>query len=466
MQASDLQRVADVTLSEFGVHRSHIYIPYIERDAQAAVVELLRLREPVLVLGHSMVGKSRLGAELLRRHFGDRPLVIPTPPRGLSQLFGVGATPVDAAIWLDDLERYLGPDHFRIEWLDRAVRAGNVVVATMRASAYEQFLPTRDLHPPQWELLERFRTVWIHQDENERRRLASRVSDPKMRAGIARYGLAEYIGGGVLAVERFNTGESQHPLATAMVRAAADWRRAGLEIVPEPVLRGLAPAYLPPSVQRDPDGDAGGALAWAGEMIDQTVALLEPTPTGWRAFDFIVDHLADAGRPVPDATWAAVVAGAGDQLVTVGYAAAVVHSRFDVAELAWQRAAERRGDVVAMINLGLLLEQQGRHDEAERWYDQAADDRGVAAVMPDLRLLLEQGDHERARRGWQRVTRPSDLAGVLAVLRHLLADVFAGRAQVQRTRPDARTSTAAASARRRAIRRLHSRHPDQHRAAR
>ncbi|MBB5787796.1 hypothetical protein [Jiangella mangrovi] len=379
LDADALPLARDAALEAFGVHRSHLPIPYLVRDAHAEVLDAVDAGRPVLVLGHPRAGKSRLGAEVVRRHCADLPLVVPAPPAGLAQLFGAGASPVGTVIWLDDLDRYLRPEHFRVEWLDRALRRRNVVVATMRAAPYECHLPDRGGRGDQWELLERFRTVWLRPDDDERARLAASVADPRLRSGVLRYGLGEYLGGALLAVERLRAGESSHPLAAALVRAAADWRRAGLDAAPEAVLRDLAPHYLPEHDRphdRQPDRplgsqDADEAVRWAGELIDRTVALLEPTPSGWRVFDFLVDHLAAQGRPIPDATWDAAIDHAGHRLVAVCHAAAVVHHRPDVAERAWRRAVERHPSA-ARFEADLLRRLQDTVPDTSWWTDPPA----------------------------------------------------------------------------------------------
>lgn len=228
----------------------------------------------------------------------------------------------------------------------------------MRSRPYERFLPHGDLQRSQWELLERFRPVWLHADPDERRRLAAMIDDPRMRAGVLRYGLAEYLGGAVLAIARLHAGESEHPLGAAMVHAAADWRRVGLDAVPEPVLARLARRYLPEPGRRGSADRTARAIEWASEPIDHTVALLEPTAGGWRAFDPVVDHLAAEGRPVPDAVWNAALRSAGDRLIAVCHAAAAVHHRQDVAERAWRRALERHGDT-AVLTARLLRDLRG-----------------------------------------------------------------------------------------------------------
>ena len=82
-------------------------------------------------------------------------------------------------MWLDDLDRYIGEaDDFRPQWLSQFRQAGNLVVATIRESAYEQFQPAGGLRPPQWDVLTGFQRVRLRDSEAERRRLAVEVADP------------------------------------------------------------------------------------------------------------------------------------------------------------------------------------------------------------------------------------------------------------------------------------------------
>lgn len=64
-------------------------------------------------------------------------------------------------------------------------------------------------------------------------RIADQVVDEQQSKGVRRYGLAEYVGGGYLAIERFKNGENLHPLGVAMLRAVADWHRLGFDSMPE-----------------------------------------------------------------------------------------------------------------------------------------------------------------------------------------------------------------------------------------
>ena len=94
-----------------------------------------------------------------------------------------------------------------------------------------------------------------------------------------------------------------------MVRVAADWRRIGLDVVPEKTLARLAPTYLPEKFRCDPGEDFQTALDWARELVDQTIRLLEPAAGGgYRVYDYTLDYLTRTAPAVPDRTWREAVA--------------------------------------------------------------------------------------------------------------------------------------------------------------
>ena len=387
-----LDLVRDVEDAELGVHPAHVTVDYIRRDKERDLREALAAGRPTLVLGHSMAGKTRMAAQVIREEYGDRPIFIPTPPDGIAQL-AADALPEGAVVWLNDLERYLIGDGLRVEWLDRMRRLDNVIVATLRAKEHEKLQPTKDVRPPQAELLERFTLVRLRPDPAEQQRIASHIDIASTRAGITRYGLAEYVGGGYLAVERFETGESVHPLGAASVRAATDWRRIGLTTVPVASLNALAPMYLPERYRYDPGEDIGTAMAWATELIDGTVRLLEPAEGGaFRAFDYILDYLSRVAAPIPDHTWREAVSSTpADQAPLVGYRAYQAGQLARAADL-WQLAIDSgHADYApqAALNLGVLRREQGNPAGAEQAW-QLAIDSGHVDVAPKAALNLRR----------------------------------------------------------------------------
>ena len=137
------------------------------------------------------------------------------------------------------------------------------------------------------------------------------VADSTVRAAIHRYGLAEYLGAGPDAVDRFDGGETECPVGAALVRAAVDWRRAGLaRLVKGGELRAALPIYLRdrPDVQVN-EASVTVGLQWAMEKVNETVSLLMPNYSAngenaddgsqdedralFEVFDYLVDVLVE-----------------------------------------------------------------------------------------------------------------------------------------------------------------------------
>jgi hypothetical protein len=57
-----LPRVREASLQQLRVHASRVDVPYIGRDREADVDAAMSARRPILVVGHSMAGKTRLAA--------------------------------------------------------------------------------------------------------------------------------------------------------------------------------------------------------------------------------------------------------------------------------------------------------------------------------------------------------------------------------------------------------------------
>src|SRR5438552_3787606 len=60
-----LPRVRDVGLDQLGVHAAQVQVPFIERDQQDKLEATVGPGHTVLVVGHSMSGKTRLAAEVI-----------------------------------------------------------------------------------------------------------------------------------------------------------------------------------------------------------------------------------------------------------------------------------------------------------------------------------------------------------------------------------------------------------------
>ena len=194
-----------------------------------------------------------------------------------------------------------------------------------------------------------------------------------MLAAVQRYRLAEYLGAGPEAVNMFEAGHITNPVGYALVRAAVDWRRAGLaRPVPERVLAtpAMAAPYLAdrPEVPRNEEALEQG-IQWATKKINETVSLLGPVLTdpgepAFEVFDYLVDHLTRAEPSIHKSIWQVSLREAQP---TEWFDLALIahqHGAQSVAEDAMRQAADT-GNSDARYNLGVLLEQRGDWAEAE-----------------------------------------------------------------------------------------------------
>jgi len=407
-----LPLVRDVGLEELGVHAARMQVPYIERDKQVEFEEAVGQGRAVLLVGHSMSGKTRMAAEVVKRKFPDARLVIAGSGKSLRELFDGGLDPAGIVVWLENLERFLG-DGLDMNLLNRLITGRAIVVAAIRTEQWETYRPQNKLWPPEWDVLQRFSEISLQRRNTnaELNQIQAAVTDPRVLAAVKHYGLAEYLGAGPEALDKFEKGEIANPVGHALVRAAVDWRRTGLtRPVSEQVLARGLPTYLAdrPDVPRTKQAIDEG-LAWATAKINQTVALLGQVFTGsngpvFEAFDYLVDQLTGTSTPVPDPMWSLALEQAESTELPVIGLAAYDAGKSATAETAWRQAADEAPG--AANNLGVLLEEQGDLEGAKAAWQRAIDSghpEAAPGAAYNLGVLLEeQGDLEGAKAAWQR----------------------------------------------------------------
>jgi TPR repeat protein len=393
-----LPTVAEVDLRMLRVHPAVIDVPYLHRTAKEQELrDQLCASRPVLLVGSSMVGKTRLAAAVVKDLYPDRPMLIPDTTSALAALDVADMLPCDHVIWLDDLDRYLSGDGLTAGLIMRLAER-NAVVATMRAREWDRFRPTDQLRPPEWDALSVFERITLDRgrDRPNEDDLVRDVPDAEVRDRIVRVGIGEYVGAGQHIADQLALGAQSHPLGYALVLGAVDWRRTGvLRPVPAGLLPALAAGRLSPRQRTALADDQmyADALAWATREINPTVALLEPGDGAFTVYDFALDRLTATDDTPPADTWQLVIDNTEPgELGAIGYQAKITFGHHDIAEQAWRRAAEN-GHTSAMYNLGILLNQRGDFTEAETWYRSAAN-TGDTDAMSNLGSLLlkERGD--------------------------------------------------------------------------
>ncbi|MEU4493127.1 SEL1-like repeat protein [Streptomyces sp. NPDC023998] len=371
--------------------------PYVARDVDGVLRERIAEGGLVLVVGDSTAGKTRAAFEAVRAVLpGHRVLA---PPVGGS--LGPAPDAVERAgapcvVWLDDLERYLGPDGLEPDVLDDFVRLDVPVVATMRVKPYETFSAERDGGVasqvlPLAEVIDLNR-LW---SADELARAAdcedSRIVDAFAHHGP--YGIAEYVAAGPALLQEWRRAWSAngHPRGAALVAAAVDLARAGLrgpygnDLLAELHEHHLA-AGGGPVLRPEPLDDA---FAWAARVRHGVTSLLLPADDDrWAPFDYLVDHTESE---IPAWVWEAAIGHADEDAdrFAVGVNAAQ-HNAWATAERAWLPLADA-GSPTATHNLGVLLSRAGRIDEAEIRYRQAME-TGLPEAMHSLADLMADTD--------------------------------------------------------------------------
>ncbi|WP_405462211.1 sel1 repeat family protein [Streptomyces anulatus] len=351
------------------------------------------------------MGKTRACFEALRTQLPE--YRVATPAGGPDLMLAVEVidrTGTRCAVWLDDLENYLGPEGLEPGLLTELVRLRIPVLATMRHQQFEIFAAPEDPSEAgseharlaiagarvlrQLEAVELDR-VWTA-GELER---AGEVDDDRIADALDRhgpYGLTEYLAAGPALLQEWHraTRPGGHPRAAALIAAAVDLARTGLR-PPYPIdlLTDTHEPYLVAAggpLLRPESLDT--ALEWATRRRHGVTSLLVPTqdPNAWNVFDYLTDHTR---TPIPDTTWHAALQHATepDDLATLGFHAH--HVAPVIAEDFYRQAADV-GHTGAMINLAALLARAGHTDEAEQFLRRAAG-TGHTDAMNNLGLLLD-----------------------------------------------------------------------------
>ncbi|MFW0768614.1 hypothetical protein ACLRGH_01130 [Arthrobacter koreensis] len=391
--------VSSITLTGWRVHESRIPSEYLRRSVENEFITVLQDSKAILVIGPSMVGKTRMASQIVTENYPNKHVLIPDSPDGMATIMNTGNLPVEHIIWLDDMERYLqDPAHLKSRWINELQEKRNILIATMRATAYEAFIPNgEDPTPTQWDTLQQFTRIAMHNDAEEKRRLANETSDPDVSRGILNHGLGTYLGGGVLAIERLEAGRSTNPLGRGLVLAAIDWHRSGIgNSVPQHLAMTLAPTYMdnPPSQITEEDKEK--ALMWATDTAANRglFGLLELSQEGTlQPFDYLLDFISSTNPPIPALVWGAVTRSeaSASQLNNAGLVASKAKER-EGASILFQRAAEM-GDPDAMVNYAISLDTADRTDEAYAWDSKAAaagNPRGLTALAVKM---LRSGGH-------------------------------------------------------------------------
>ncbi|MGW2784486.1 hypothetical protein ACWC3X_24995 [Streptomyces populi] len=301
---------------------------YVTRDMEPHLHAALRRGGFVLLVGESTAGKTRAAFEAIRLLHPDRHFVAPSTREAIEVLLDGWEAANSCVIWLDDLERFLGPGGLTTSTLHRLLISDRqvLILATMRSHEYDRYRDRAEtgasgVAQEVWRqgraVLRQAQVVHVERrwTEGERERARSVTADPRLVRALAsdeRFGVAELLAAGPELVEAWQHAwvPGRHPRGAALVAAAVDARRAGYHRpLPAEVLQQLHEGYLirRGGVELRPE-PFPEALNWA---LTPTVPaganslLLGDVEHGCLAFDYLID--LSAQEAIPETVWVAVM---------------------------------------------------------------------------------------------------------------------------------------------------------------
>jgi Tfp pilus assembly protein PilF len=389
-------RVDEVTATELGVHHAAMDTqgdlpPYVERqideELRARISRIPRTGEPILIVGDSTAGKTRAAFEALKECFSGHSLFAPYDGHDLvSSLPSLVEAREYCVLWLDNLERYIGPGGLTPQVLGLLRRTRVPILSTMRAEQYRQLVPSVAYHLSASNderinlgrrILEQIPVMVLPRlwatEEIER---ARQVDDIRVQGAVAfstHYGVAEYLAAGPRLYQEWVLawGPGINPRGAALVAAAVDCVRAGISHsvtrdllveMHETYLARVGGAALRPETIEE-------AFEWATCLRFGVTSLLMPAaenPGRFKVFDYLADEFmrSNSTQPIPYHSWRNILEFAkGENSTYLIGLAAETSGETEIAEEAWRESADR-GSGKAFLHLGLLYINTDRETEA------------------------------------------------------------------------------------------------------
>lgn len=405
---------------ELGVHRASMASgnavpPYVSRDIDDDLLDHFRRASNrgglILIIGDSTAGKSRAAYETAQRAIPDYRLFAPDSSLELREALPNLVTARErCAIWLEDFERYLGPDGLTSSIVTQLRFARIVVIATLRTEQYRRLTSGTDrsaddehyhnttaaehvLNLADQVVLQR---KWSSSEIGRARSVHDvRVLDALLHGDD--FGIAEYLAAGPKLYKEWQLAwDGINPRGAALVSAAVDCVRAGLtDAVPLSLIRAIHEHYLDRAggrILRPESFEA--AIAWAERRRYGVTSLLVPAKiaNAYRVFDYLPDEVSRSapGLAIPDTVWNEICRHfeTHEAVLTSVATAAASQDRPDVAESILKNLADA-GSAQASLSLGNLFARLGRtEDAAERFRSAAEADSREA--MTQLGIALER----------------------------------------------------------------------------
>jgi TPR repeat protein len=367
-----LPRAKDVSYESLGILSFSDDIPYLERAVEREAAEVLRNGKPLLIVGSGLSGKSRLAAELIRRAYTEREVLIPV---GAAQFLDFLKSLNDVrrfVVWLDDLDRYLISQAFDRQCIRNLADNDNAIIATIDEQSFGSLRGHGISLGCKASVLQCFEIVHLRNRRRENMKHSLSFEHDKDAEIVKMYGVAGFAGGLPLVRQALTVARISDPRAFTLLRTIYHWQETGLGWIHQDRLISL---------MNDPQG-RGREASTPSEIQDILASfdgppsmpkIIEQNSGFFRLPSHVRDFLNEYESSVPSKVWdAALETACIHDLPLLGHLALAHYRNKEVADRAWRRAAEA-DDGYSMWNLGMMLERvPARRDEGIQWLRQAA----------------------------------------------------------------------------------------------
>ncbi|RKN75229.1 sel1 repeat family protein [Streptomyces klenkii] len=422
-------RVRDADPLELKVHRARTVeggdaVPaYIPRDVDPAVRQAMshagQRGGVILLVGDSTAGKTRCAYEAMTAVLPDHLLVVPRHvtevPEAVAAVTRSARAGERCVLWLNDMERYLGPEGMDLHGIRALRTAKATVLGTMRTRMHQQFTDDELVRLAEEFQVER---LWSSCELDRAHEELRSNRDPRLRLALDQatdFGVAETLATGPQLWQRLCSASvvNGNPRGAALVWAAIDLALAGLtDPLPAELLEELHEDYLPGrNKQLIGPEPLDEALAWATTPPDAVTRLLIPDGAGLRAFDYLLDaHLRAKGASpefIPERVWETALRVGTERRQRFDIAlAAHANERIDISRRALRPLADA-GDVDGLRGLGVLCEREDR-TEAARWLQLACDAGDVLSLRLMGNLHFRRQDRKAAAEWYRKAAEAGD----------------------------------------------------------
>ncbi len=406
---------------------------YVTRDMEPNLHAALRRGGFILLIGESTAGKTRAAFEAIRLVNPDYHFVSPSTREAVEVLLDDWGAVDRCVVWLDDLERFLGPGGLTASTLHSLLLPNRkiLVLATMRSHEYDRYRdrseaeasgPGQEAWRQSRAVLRQAQVVSVERrwTRSERERARAVTTDPRLAralAGDERFGVAELLAAGPELAEAWHHAwvPGHHPRGAAVVAAAVDVRRAGYHRpLPVEILQRLHEEYLTRrgGVELRPE-PFPEALDWA---LTPTVPaganslLLGDMEHGFLAFDYLIEIVSH--EEIPEPVWATAIELAPPLEAYIIACNAFLAGQFTIAIPALQHAAHAGiGEAEAILwesdapmrpaEEGLAVARQRLHNIRQE-FGPDHEESLIAESMVAF-FTMHCGRHFEARRMYERL---------------------------------------------------------------